>query len=170
MSTLPIRANPAPEDPVTINIISSADYRDRRPRRIESLARRFDYRHPSGQCRSRIPGKIRSPRNGPFRESRRYRGMPPGPGLACARILRYREGPGRSEMVARVCVECGVTPLGAEEACRICGGLVPPRAWRDDAGGETVVLPSGLLGPRADDATGVPGGVAVGDLLRVVFD
>jgi hypothetical protein len=72
-------------------------------------------------------------------------------------------------MVARACVECGVTPLGAEQACRICGGLVPSRAWRD-AGGETVPLPSGLLGPRADDAAGVPGGAAIGDLLRVLFD
>jgi FHA domain-containing protein len=72
-------------------------------------------------------------------------------------------------MVARACVECGVTPLGVEETCRVCGGLVPSRAWRDDAGGETVALPSGLLGPRADDAACAPGGIAAGDLLRVDF-
>jgi hypothetical protein len=63
-----------------------------------------------------------------------------------------------------------VTPFGAEEVCRICGGLVPPRARRAGADGETLALPSGLLGPRAGDAAGVPGGGAIGDLLRVVFD
>ncbi|MFI5889756.1 FHA domain-containing protein [Actinoplanes sp. NPDC051513] len=76
-------------------------------------------------------------------------------------------------MTARACVECGVTPRGDEESCRICGGLVPPVAGRDapDAsGGETVALPPVLLGPRADDAAGASGGSSAGDLLRVVLE
>jgi hypothetical protein len=58
---------------------------------------------------------------------------------------------------------------GAEDACRICGGLVAARTGPDELGGETVLLPPGLLGPRADDAAGEPDGAWSGDLLRIVL-
>jgi hypothetical protein len=40
----------------------------------------------------------------------------------------------------------------------------------DNSGGETVALPPVLLGPRADDAAGAPGGNSAGDVLRVVLE
>jgi FHA domain-containing protein len=72
-------------------------------------------------------------------------------------------------MTTRTCVECGLAAAGSEDACRICGGLVPARSWLDEPGGDTVPLPSSLLGPRADDAAGGPGGRWDGDLLRILL-